>query len=135
MQYDYDLVASVDAEVFDRYRVPDDVLARHYIVSDHDDVRKIERLLDAQEGSLDAGGPYYLKAGQCACCGKSLTMYDFVFTALVDANHPKSFVYQILVGDKKIIQSPRRVRCATCGTPSSQKAQYFMGQYACDDNT
>ena len=133
MKFAYNSVSSVSEKEFEKVRVSNEDLEKYYNASDGGDVRKMERLLDAPEGSLDRGGPYCLSAGSCVCCGRDLTMYDFVFTALVDANHPKSFVYQILAGDKRVIQSPRRVRCSSCGTVTSQTAQYFCKAYACDD--
>jgi hypothetical protein len=133
MKFEYNLVASVASEEFEEAHVSNEAMEL-YNVADGDEVRKMERLLDAAEGSLEAGGPYCLNAGKCTCCGKDLTMYDFVFTGLIDANHPKSFIYQILAGDKRVIQSPRRVRCSSCGTVTSQTAHYYCKAYACDDD-
>jgi hypothetical protein len=92
----------------------------------------MERLLDIQPGTLAAAGPFKLEKGQCDFCGRTLTTYDFIFTALVDANHTKSFVLHTLVGNKLVIQRPRPMRCSACGTVSRVAWKYRMPKnYSC----
>ena len=57
-------------------------------------------------------------------------MYDFVFTALVDAEHDKSFVLHTLVGNKYITNRPRRIRCSNCATVGPEH-EYSMTKYSC----
>ena len=59
-------------------------------------------------------------------------MYDFTFTALVDANHTKSFILHVLLGNKKVVQNARRVKCSECGGKTDIFHKYRMGSnYAC----
>jgi len=133
MDYDYELIESVNDSEFEKFRISEEILERDYARSDDADLHRIERLLGLEDGALRPRGPYYLKIEDCRTCGKALQVSDFVLTALNDAGHPREFVAQVLLGDKKIAQKPRHVRCSSCGTLSSGRAQYFMGGYACDD--
>jgi hypothetical protein len=81
--------------------------------SDQEDIAKMERLLDVRPGTL-SGQDYYLGKMQCEC-GRTLTMYDFVFTGLIDANHSKSLVLHTFVGTKLVLNPPRKIRCSQCG--------------------
>lgn len=133
MDYDYELIESVSESEFEKLRISDETLEREYARADDDDLRRIERILGLDDGALRPRGPYYLKVEDCRTCGKALQVSDFVLTALSDAGHPREFVAQVLLGDKKIAQRPRHVRCSSCGTLSAGRAQYWMGAYACDD--
>jgi hypothetical protein len=133
MKYDYNAVRSVDEDEFSRHRRSDDEITKNFTIADSEEVKRMERLLDAPEGSLGACGPYCLQHTNCQNCGRTLTMYDFVLTALVDADHPKAFVFQVLTGDKKVVQTARRVRCSCCATTAAKAVQYHCGAYACDD--
>ena len=84
-----------------------------FTMSDEEDIAKMERLLDVRPGALAAGEPYYLQSYQCEC-GRILTTYDFVFTALVDAGHSKSLILHTFIGNKLVINKPRNVRCSEC---------------------
>ena len=90
--------------------------------SDEEDIAKMERLLDLMPGTL-SGQDYYLERLQCEC-GRILTMYDFVFTGLVDAGHSKSLILHTFVGNKLVINPPRKVRCSECGRLSIQAGGY-----------
>jgi hypothetical protein len=133
MEYDYASVKSVNDEEFAGRVIAPDVLERDYLRADKADMARIERFLDLDEGALDHRGPYFLKIGDCRLCGQPLRVSDFILTAMLDASHPKSFVAAVLLGDKKIVQKPRKVRCSCCGTLSQDEGQYFMGDYACVD--
>lgn len=134
MHMDYNLVVAADEGEFRRQRVPDEELEARFTKSDVEDIRKIERLLDVEVGTLDKNiGPgFYIGQASCSNCARILTAYDFIFTGLVDAGHPKSFVLHTLVGSKKIIQRPRQIRCSACGTLSLTPLPYFMNdRYFC----
>jgi hypothetical protein len=126
---DYNAVESVSAEDF-RAAVACEVAEDGRIVadppgftrSDDEDIAKMERLLDLMPGTL-AGQNYYLGQSQCEC-GRTLTMYDFVFTGLVDAGHSKSLILHTFVGSKFVLNPPRRVRCSECGRISA-KAEFY----------
>jgi hypothetical protein len=90
--------------------------------SDEEDIAKMERLLDLMPGTL-AGQDYYLERSQCDC-GRILTMYDFVFTGLVDAGHSKSLILHTFVGSKLVLNPPRKVRCSGCGRFSARATEY-----------
>jgi hypothetical protein len=43
-----------------------------------------------------------LAKANCERCGRLLTFYDFIYTGIVDAGHPKSFVVHTLLGVRNI---------------------------------
>src|SRR5262245_38758967 len=88
MQYDYNLVKSRTPEEFKALTSNKGNVK--FNVADDEEIKKMERLLDLLPGTLVPAGPYHLEAVQCASCGRTLTTYDCIFTALVDANHTKS---------------------------------------------
>lgn len=98
--------------------------------SDDEDTARMERLLDLREGML-AGDRYYLERMYCRC-GRLLTMYDFVFTGLVDGGHSKSLIVHTFVGNKLVVNEPRRIRCSACGEIARHSPWYRMPQsYGC----
>lgn len=131
MDLQYNLIDSVDDTIFNaeigRHDFTD---ANKFTVAADDEVKRIERLLDAREGTLSTDN-YYIEKTHCQC-GRTLTFYDFVFTALVDAQHSKSFVLHTLVGTKKVINAPRFVRCSNCARLTDHKIMYGMPRsYLC----
>src|SRR2546421_8892811 len=115
MHNDYNLVKAVTQEEFNKTKPKD---YSQYNKSDDEDIERTERLLDVRPGTLTAAGPYYLEKRECTSCAKIFTVYDFVLTALVDANHTKSFVLHTLIGNKLVVQSPGPLRCSQCGKVS-----------------
>jgi hypothetical protein len=112
MSLDYNAVESLtETEFQDRMSLSRQSV--NFTESDEQDIRRIERLLDIREGTL-AGRVHRLESAQCAN-GHTLTMYDFVFTALIDAGHSKSFIVHTFLGSKFVINEPRPVRCHECG--------------------
>jgi hypothetical protein len=93
--------AEVDADIY-----------RHFTKSDEEDIAKIERLLDVREGTLTCEDNW-LERIECEC-GRVLTIYDFVFTGLVDAGHSKSLILHTFLGTKYVLNRPRAVRCSNC---------------------
>ena len=92
--------------------------------ADDEEVAKIERLLDITEGTLlSREDDFYLEYMRCEC-GRVLTSYDFVMTALVDAGHSKSIVLHTFVGNKFVLNEPRPVRCSQCARIVSLAGQY-----------
>jgi hypothetical protein len=92
--------------------------------SDDEDVAKMERLLDVMPGTLANCGDHYLERVECESCGRLLTVYDFVFTGLVDAGHSKSFILHTFVGNKFIVNEPRIIRCSACNIPVPRSPLY-----------
>jgi hypothetical protein len=91
--------------------------------SDGEDLVRIERLLDVKEGTFPRDELYLVSRHYCEC-GRLLTTYDFVFTGLVDGNHSKSLILHTFVGDKFIVQKPRRLRCSSCGRLTARVERY-----------
>ncbi len=113
---DYNQVRSVSQSEFDRAApskadLEDPTKATK---SDDEDIAKMERLLDLKNGSLGAED-YYLERIECGQCGRVLTMYDFVFTGLVDGGHSKSLIVHTFLGNKLVLNDPRPIRCSACG--------------------
>ena len=131
MLYDYNSVMSVSAEDFAASAPSASDLANPdlFTASDDEDFSKMERLLDLRDGTLGRSG-YYVQHLECEC-GRLLTMYDFVFTALVDAGHSKSFITHTFIGNKLVLNPPRPIRCSNCAT-IHPNCEYWMGNsYGC----
>jgi len=131
---DYNKVISRTAEEFNAKKTPDSELKdpAKFTGSDAEDVSAIERLLDVKPGTL-AADAYYLEKVHCQC-GRLLTMFDFVFTGLVDAGHSKSFILHTLVGAKYIMNVARGVRCSACARTTQTRAAYEMSSYRCSES-
>ena len=127
---DYSQLISISPEEFESQRhSPEDLNNEDkFTKSSRDDIANMERLLDLKEGTL-LGDDYFL--GRVACeCGRRLTMYDFAFTALVDAGHSKSLIVHTFLGTKYIANPPRRVRCSACARVHPD-TEYSMRRYGC----
>lgn len=133
MQFDYQNVKSVDDETFIKAAASHNFEDESkYTKSDAEDISSIERMLDAREGIL-AAEEFYLEREVCEC-GRNLTFYDFVFTALLDAQHSKSFVLHTLIGTKKIVNQARTMRCSACSRLTGRQIMYGMpASYLCRD--
>ncbi|MFF2029328.1 hypothetical protein [Arthrobacter sp. NPDC058192] len=127
--FDYNRVTSLTAAEFEKLSPSTSELKAEFTKSDSDDISKMERLLDLKEGAL-AGAEYYLERAECKGCGRILAMYDFVFTGIVDADHPKSLIVHTFIGNKYVVNEPRPVRCSNCAT-INPKLSYRMERYGC----
>lgn len=127
---DYNRVTSLPRDDFEALspNLSDVRDASKYTQSDGEDIARMERLLDLKEGML-AGDEYYLERAVCDC-GRLLTMYDFVFTGLVDAEHSKSLIVHTFLGNKFVLNQARRIRCSACGRLSGFHS-YRMSNYSC----
>lgn len=132
MHDDYNRVQSLTADEFRRLTPSIGEIGNEaaYTKSDAADIRRMERVLDVQEGTL-ARDSYYLEKTTCAGCGRTLTMYDFVFTGLIDAAHSKSFILHTFVGEKYVVNRARPIRCSSCGTMTAGYHRYWMSRYGC----
>lgn len=131
MMNDYDAVISTSV---DEFKSQSDSLGfrnkKKFTKSNRKDVEKIENFLDVRNGTLSSD-EYYIEKYDCDC-GHIFTFYDFVFTAVVDAHHSKSFILHTLVGKKLIINPPRKIRCSSCGKITDENVMYGMpASYLC----
>ncbi|MFE3254254.1 hypothetical protein ACFXPS_05545 [Nocardia sp. NPDC059091] len=129
---DYNNVVSLSREEFERLgpSVAELRDQTKFTKSDDEDIAKMERLLDLREGVL-ANDEYYLER-VISRCGRILTMYDFVFTALVDAGHSKSLIVHTFIGNKLVVNEPRLIRCSVCAEKCPSPVWYRMPQsYGC----
>lgn len=133
MQYSYNQVTSLTEDDYRNKAISKAVLAdeNKYTLSDEDDMQKIERLLDVKIGLLTRGD-YFFERYLCEC-GRKLTVYDFIFTAIIDAEHDKSFILHTFTGNKSILNKPRITRCSSCARKSSKPLGYSMevNSYSC----
>jgi hypothetical protein len=135
MMADYNSLVSLSREEFNRLTPNEEELKdeNKYTKSDDEDIARMERLLDLRDGvlALDPIG-YYLERIVCEC-GRTLTMYDLVFTGLVDAGHSKSFIAHTFIGNKLIFNrdKPRPLRCSQCSRVSIVRYNYQMLSYGC----
>lgn len=129
---DYNSVTPVSPEKFAAAMPPLSELndPSLYTASDDDDFVKMERLLDLRDGALGRDG-YYLEHRECEC-GRLLTMYDFVFTALVDAGHSKSLIVHTFVGNKLVLNPPRPIRCSNCARILPDCKYAMPNSYSCE---
>ncbi|WFS68235.1 hypothetical protein CFBP4996_19670 [Agrobacterium leguminum] len=130
----YNSVQSMEEIEFNKKRVSDHELedSNKFEVTSSDVKARIERLLDVLPGTL-GDTPYYFQSGACPN-GHKLSMYDFVFTALIDAGHHKSFILHTLVGTKRVVNAARLVRCSVCAEWSPSGHAYNMSNYACSSD-
>lgn len=128
--FTYTAVSTHTPEEFASRAIPRSELedSSKFTCSDANDIANLERLLDLNPGTLSVE-KLYLQRSVCQC-GKVQTMYDFVFTALIDAEHDKSFVVHTLIGNKYIINRARRVRCSQCSRIGPEST-YSMTKYTC----
>jgi hypothetical protein len=131
MDLDYTFVKSLSKNEFDK-RIPSESELEDtskFTKSDAEEINRVERLLDVSEGTLAGIGQYVEKA-QCEC-GKVLTMYDLVFTGLVDAKHQKSFILHTMVGNKFVVNPARPIRCSLCSRVTKTFHRYRCRGYGC----
>ena len=100
----------------------------HDTKSDAIDIEKIEDLLALRRGTLE-GEAYYVNSVRCKC-GKDLTFFDFVSTAVGDDTHSKAFMTHALLGNQYGFQTPRTVTCSSCGE-SHPNSVYKTPSYSC----
>lgn len=131
----YTLLVSAEKHEFERIRAkyyPDSLLKdpSKFTFADEEEIKKIEKLLDTEEGTLSKLEDY-TERYECSC-GRILTTYDAVFTGLVDATHSKSFILHTLVGTKYIVTKAHQIRCSNCGELSCRPLGYAGHHYECD---
>jgi hypothetical protein len=80
--------------------------------SDAADIKRIEKALFLAPGLL-ANEEFYITKS-VSKCGRTLTFYDVVFTAL-KSGHTTSLIIHTLLGSKRFVQPPREVACSDCG--------------------
>jgi hypothetical protein len=142
---DYNFVRSITQEEFEQAKPAQADLEdpMKSTKSDSEDIARMERLLDLKDGAL-GGDQYYLERLECVQCGRLLTMYDFVFTGLVDAGHSKSLIVHTFIGNKFVLNDARPIRCSACGQLQSNRQTladndpthysgpwYYMSGYGC----
>ena len=99
------------------------------------DIEAIERLLDVRPGSLSSKA-YFFESEDCRCtCQRNITMYDVVFTALLDSAYSKTLVLHNLLNTKFITQkAPQKIRCSSCGRSDMYQSKYKVSYYGYYDN-
>jgi len=129
MKTEYENIKSLTDDEF--YNQIGSIDVSEYTKSDAEDLRKIEEILYLRKGVL-SNEELYLEHAECGC-GRILTFYDFVYTAIVDAGHSKSFIVHTILGSKKIVNSPRTIRCSSCKDVDVQGewTRYANKNYGC----
>lgn len=99
------------------------------------DVSRIENLLDLKKDIL-SGQKFYVTKAECEC-GRSISFYDVIFTAMVEQIHSPSFLAHMLTGSKYFVNKARPVRCSDCGvrirSEGGHECGYETDQYGCCD--
>lgn len=105
------------------------------ILTPPEDIKRIENILDISGGLLD-GKEFFVSKMDCEC-GRQISFYDFIFTALVEQWHDPSFLVHTLIGSKYFVNQPRPVRCSSCGSSANITARggvighYDLPAYGC----
>jgi hypothetical protein len=126
--FDYEQVTTVSSQEFALLCSSFDL--NRFTKSDAIDIRRVELLLDLREGVL-ADEELFLETYQCQGCRKPLVFSDFVYTAINDARHSKSFIVHTLLGTKLIRNKHRSSRCTNCDTLSVKPLNYMTNAYTC----
>lgn len=131
MKFNYTQVRSLSKQEFEKRMAKPRELnnPKLFTKSDGDEVQRVERLLDISEGTLQ-GVDQFVERVTCEC-GRVLTMYDLVFTALVDADHDKSAVLHTMIGSKFVVNPPRQIRCSACSRMTPKAHRYKCRGYGC----
>ncbi|MDU9048611.1 MAG: hypothetical protein Q3M30_07150 [Candidatus Electrothrix sp. Rat3] len=129
MSYYY-LIKSMTPDGFGELRFIDNGQESRISRVKKNDIEAIERLLDVPSGTL-SNNAYFFESDACRCaCQKKITMYDFVFTSLVDAAYSKSLVLHTLFS-ANIQNKPKNIRCASCGRSGMYQSKYKTSYYGC----
>jgi hypothetical protein len=134
MSYYY-LIKSMTEDGFGELRFIDNGQESRISPVKRSDIEAIERLLDVRPGTL-RDKAYFFESDACKCsCQKKISMYDFVFSSLVDAAYSKSLVLQTLLGTKFIgEETPKDIRCSSCGRGGQHLSKYKIFYYGYYDN-
>ncbi|XOF33854.1 MAG: hypothetical protein ACL93V_00715 [Candidatus Electrothrix sp. YB6] len=131
MSYYY-LVKSMTEEGFDGLRFLDDGEEARIVRVQDSDIEATEHLLDVQPGTLSSQA-YFFESDACICsCGRKMTIYDIVFTALVDGAYAKPLVLHNLLNTQFVAQeNPQDIRCSICGATGQHKSKFWISSYGC----
>lgn len=128
MSYYY-LIKSMTPDGFGELRFIDNGQESRISRVKKNDIEAIERLLDVPSGTL-SNNAYFLNPTLADAHVKKITMYDFVFTSLVDAAYSKSLVLHTLFS-ANIQNKPKNIRCASCGRSGMYQSKYKTSYYGC----
>lgn len=127
MSYYY-LIKSMTEDGFGELRFVDNGRESRISQVKKSDVEAIERLLDVRPGTLSASA-YFFESDACKCaCQKKITMYDFVFTSLVDSAYSKTLVLHTLFSTNAPKKS-LEIRCSSCGRTGMYMSKYKTSHY------
>ncbi|WPD21167.1 MAG: hypothetical protein Q3M24_18845 [Candidatus Electrothrix aestuarii] len=134
MSYYY-LIKSMTDDGFGNLRFVDQGKESRISQVKQSDIEAIERLLEVQPGTLSSKA-YFFESDACRCaCQNHITMYDFVFTSLVDAAYSKALVLHTLLSTKFTgPQKPQEIRCSSCGRKGVHMSKYKISHYGYYDN-
>ena len=129
MSYYY-LIKSMTEDGFGELRFIDNGQESRISPVKKSDIEAIERLLDVRPGTL-SNNAYFFESDACRCaCRKTITMYDFVFTSLVDSAYSKSLVLRTLLSTKFVDRkAPQKVRCSSCGRSGMHMSKCKISYY------
>lgn len=102
-----------------------------YTKSDASELEKIEDILNVRRGLLK-DEEYYVNDSTCTACGKKITFFDFVKTAIDESAHSKSFLLHSLVGNDFGFQKPSTIKCSSCGAEVIS-SHYKTPNYSCQE--
>jgi hypothetical protein len=133
MSYYY-LVKSMTEEGFDGLRFLDDGEEAKIVRVRAREIEATEHLLDVRPGTLSSRA-YFFESDACTCsCGRKMTMYDIVFTALVDGAYARHLVLHNLLNTRFVAQkNPQNIRCSVCGATGLHKSKFWISSYGCYD--
>ncbi|MCW5203809.1 MAG: hypothetical protein QTN59_03330 [Candidatus Electrothrix communis] len=129
MSYYY-LIKSMTEDGFGELRFVDNGQESRISRVKKSDIEAIECLLDVRPGTL-SNNAYFFESDACKCqCQKTITMYDFVFTSLVDSAYSKSLVLRTLLSTNFVARkAPQKIRCSSCGRSGMYMSKCKMSYY------
>lgn len=134
MALDYNKVKSLSNDDFDKIKLDINKIKSdpNYSKVQPETLASIERFLDLKPGVLkEIEG--YIQKQNCSHCKKEITLLDKVITAMVDAEHSKSFMMHTMLGNKRTLSQIPVVRCGNCGTVMVTPASWhFWGFVYCN---
>ena len=134
MSYYY-LIKSMTDDGFGNLRFVDKGEESRITQVEQSDIEAIERLLDVRPGTLSSKA-YFFESDGCRCvCQKTISMYDFVVTSLIDAAYSKSLVLHTLLSTEFTGQNnPQEIRCSSCGRSGLYLSKYKISYYGYYNN-
>ena len=127
----FDVGPDVFKQVYDSPRA---LPGKHKWVTSDRDVRSIEQMLGIEQGTI--GAPLWVSGDtrNCPKCGREISWFDIVASAL-SKTHGRDLLVKVILGDKKYVnvETPRAIAdlvCYRCKTPITDLRSFKCHNWA-----